>query len=138
MALTTSGMCPLMQVFDMPTSLRFYCDVLGFSVHQAAPEPPDSDWVWLKRGDIDLMLNTMFEREHRPAQPPETRAVGHEDLCLYIGSPDVDGAYAHLTSMGWPAEPPAVQAYGMKQVYLRDPDGYGICFQWSAAPGEGR
>jgi len=25
-----------------------------------------------------------------------------------------------------------VAPYGMKQMYLADPDGYGICFQWTA------
>jgi hypothetical protein len=24
----------------------------------------------------------------------------------------------------------------MKQLYLRDPDGYGLCFQWSDAPAD--
>jgi hypothetical protein len=24
----------------------------------------------------------------------------------------------------------------MKQLYLRDPDGYGLCFQWSAEPAD--
>jgi hypothetical protein len=27
---------------------------------------------------------------------------------------------------------PKVAPYGMKQLYVRDPDGYGICFQWKA------
>lgn len=32
MTITVRGLCPLLQVFDMPTSLRFYRDILGFSV----------------------------------------------------------------------------------------------------------
>jgi glyoxylase I family protein len=27
---------------------------------------------------------------------------------------------------------PKVAPYGMKQLYVRDPDGYGLCFQWPA------
>ena len=27
---------------------------------------------------------------------------------------------------------PKVAHYGMKQLYLTDPDGYGVCFQWKA------
>jgi hypothetical protein len=27
---------------------------------------------------------------------------------------------------------PNVAPYGMKQMSLRDPDGYGLCFQWEA------
>ena len=34
------GICPLLQVFDMPTAIRFYRDVLGFSVH-ATSQPGD-------------------------------------------------------------------------------------------------
>jgi hypothetical protein len=28
---------------------------------------------------------------------------------------------------------PVVQRYGMKQLYVRDPDGYSLCFQWKAS-----
>ena len=38
------GLPPLIQVFDMPTSLRFYCDVLGFTVVSASGERPFSSW----------------------------------------------------------------------------------------------
>ncbi|HUP49498.1 MAG TPA: transposase [Thermoanaerobaculia bacterium] len=33
---------------------------------------------------------------------------------------------------GLPVEAPMVTHYGMKQLYLRDPDGYNLCFQWPA------
>jgi glyoxylase I family protein len=32
MAIDVRGMAPLLQVFDMPTSIKFYCDVLGFEI----------------------------------------------------------------------------------------------------------
>ena len=32
MAIEIRGMAPLLQVFDMPTSIAFYRDVLGFQV----------------------------------------------------------------------------------------------------------
>ena len=44
----------------------------------------------------------------------------------------MDGAYQHLVAQGFEADPPKVAWYGMKQLYLKDPDGFGICFQWSA------
>jgi hypothetical protein len=31
---------------------------------------------------------------------------------------------------------PTVAAYGMKQLYVLDPDSYNLCFQWEAAPPE--
>jgi len=34
MSVDIQGMIPLLQVFDMATSLKFYCDVLGFEIVQ--------------------------------------------------------------------------------------------------------
>ena len=35
-------------------------------------------------------------------------------------------------SKGIALDAPQVAHYGMKQLYLKDPDGYTICFQWKA------
>ena len=43
-----------------------------------------------------------------------------------------EGAYAYLLAQGVRAQPPKVAPYGMKQLYASDPDGYELCFQWSA------
>jgi catechol 2,3-dioxygenase-like lactoylglutathione lyase family enzyme len=42
--------CALLQVFDMNKSLQFYCEILGFTIHESAGEKDDIGWVWLKRG----------------------------------------------------------------------------------------
>lgn len=34
MSIDLRGMTPLLQVFDMATSLKFYCDILGFEIVQ--------------------------------------------------------------------------------------------------------
>jgi hypothetical protein len=44
----------------------------------------------------------------------------------------VDAAYAYLRGTGIELKPPVVAPYGMKQLYLKDPDGYTICLQWRA------
>jgi glyoxylase I family protein len=49
---------------------------------------------------------------------------------LFIGAPDVDAVFAHLRTMGIDVEKPKIAPYGMKQLYVRDPDGFGLCFQW--------
>ena len=131
MAIDLRGLTPLIQVFDMPTSLAFYCDILGFEVHASSAPPPKCDWVWLKLNETELMLNTAYEQEHRPPAPNAVRVAAHEDTCLYFGCPDPDAAYAYLVSRGVEAKPPKVAPYGMKQLYLKDPDGYALCFQWS-------
>lgn len=134
MALDIRGMCPLLQVYDMAMSVNFYCNVLGFTVHATDQntQAPNHNWVWLQRGEIHLMLNTAYEAKHRPAQPDARRVAAHQDTCLYFAAPDVDGVYGHLQEKGIKSEEPKVAPYGMKQLYLRDPDGYGICFQWAA------
>ena len=131
MTIDIRGMAPLLQVFDMPASIKFYCDVLSFEIVNTDGKPlPNCDWVQLKRKDVTLMLNTAYEGPHRPTKPVPNRVAAHRDVCLYFGCPDVDEAYRHLHAMGVEAQAPKVAPYGMKQLYLTDPDGYTLCFQW--------
>lgn len=123
------GLCPLLQVFDMRRSLLFYCDTLGFEVVQQSPAGANPDWVWLRQGAAELMLNTMFELEERPPQMDSGRVSAHHDTALYMNTSDVGGAYAFLLSRGVPADVPVTRCYGMRQTYFHDPDGYMICFQ---------
>jgi catechol 2,3-dioxygenase-like lactoylglutathione lyase family enzyme len=51
---------------------------------------------------------------------------------LFFGCPDVDAAYQELSGKGVRVKEPVVTGYGMKQMYVRDPDGYTLCFQWAA------
>lgn len=136
MALDVRGLTPLLLVYDIPTSLRFYRDVLGFEVVSTSP-PLGEDkchWAWLRLGSADVMLNDTYETDDdRPPEPDRARTAAHEDTCLYFGCPDVDAAYEQLRAKGIKVKEPFVTPYGMKQMYLRDPDGYTLCFQWSAA-----
>jgi catechol 2,3-dioxygenase-like lactoylglutathione lyase family enzyme len=135
MAIRVDGFAPLLQVFDMPRSIAFYRDVLGFQVVQTSrPRAPDDfDWGLLRLGGVELMLNTAYEEHDRPPRPDPSRVAVHDDTALFFGCRDLDAAYAHLRAHGIAAQEPAVASYGMKQVWLRDPDGYVICFQWPAA-----
>ena len=123
-------MTPLLSVFDMPRSLAFYRDILGFEVVRDSGSGDDSSWVWIRLNGIDLMLNDQYEPGHVPDSELAERREWHHDTCLYFGSPDVDGMYDYLRSRNLAVEPPSVAPYGMKQLYLHDPDGYNICFQW--------
>ena len=132
MTIEVRGVVALLQVFDMPTSVRFYRDVLGFEiVRTTTPREGDQfDWGLLRLNDTELMLNTAYEQECRPSEPDAARIAAHRDVCLYFGCPDVEGAYRHLLAHGIEAEAPKVAPWGAKQLYLRDPDGYSLCFQW--------
>ncbi len=134
MSIEVRGVCPLLQVFDMPTSIRFYRDVLGFEIVQTSQRDGDQfDWGLLRLNDAEVMLNTAYEQEHRPSQPESARIKAHSDTVLYFGCPDVDAAYRHLRAHAVDVKEPQTVSYGMKQLYVRDPDGYELCFQWPAA-----
>lgn len=124
------GMCPLLQVFDMAASVGFYTEVLGFEVVETSDPGDHFDWAWLRREGADLMLNTMYESERRPPVPDPSRVAAHKDTALFFNCPDIDDVYRHLRSRDLQVEPPVTRDYGMRQVYLTDPDGYMLCFQW--------
>jgi catechol 2,3-dioxygenase-like lactoylglutathione lyase family enzyme len=135
MAVEVGGLTPLLQVYDMPTSVRFYRDVLGFQVISTSPRLGDDrfHWALLRLGGAELVLNTAYEFDHeRPAEPDHARTAAHDDTGLYFACPDVDLMYEDLRGKGVTVKEPATTGYGMKQVYLHDPDGYALCFQWSA------
>jgi catechol 2,3-dioxygenase-like lactoylglutathione lyase family enzyme len=135
MAIEVRGVCPLLGVYDMPTAVKFYRDKLGFEVVTTSPVmgPDKFHWCLLRLGSAEIMLNTMYEFDNeRPVPPDRARVAAHENTCLYFGCPDVDGAYEELREKGVAVKPPKVARYGMKQLSLHDPDGYGLCFQWRA------
>ena len=133
MSITVKRMTPLLEVFDMPTALAFYRDVLGFEVISKSGVDDNSDWVLLQLANLNLMLNTAYEGDERPPAPDETRVKSHHDTALFFGCPDVDGAYEYLRSRGIDLKPPQNAPYGMRQLYLTDPDGFNLCFQWPIA-----
>jgi glyoxylase I family protein len=134
MGIEVRGVCALLQVFDMPASVRFYRDVLGFEIVDTSKREGDQfDWGWLRLNDADVMLNTAYEQDDRPAAPDSARMAAHSDICLYFGCPDVDAAYRHLQACGVDVKEPKVAPYGWKQLYVSDPDAYLLCFQCPVA-----
>jgi catechol 2,3-dioxygenase-like lactoylglutathione lyase family enzyme len=122
----------LLQVFDMPRSIRFYRDLLGFEVVETSDPGYRFDWALLRLDDAEVMLNTAYEEHRRPAVPDPARMAAHADTILYFRCPDVDAAFEHLRKHGLDVKEPEVAPYGMKQLYVSDPDGYLLCFQWRA------
>lgn len=132
MGLEVRGVTTLLEVFDMPRSITFYRDALGFEVVSSSRAGDDCTWALLRLDDAELMLNTAYDDDRRPADPDPTRVAGHADTGLFFACPDPDAAYTHLRGRGVAVEEPVVREYGMKQLWLTDPDGFRLCFQWPA------
>lgn len=137
MALNIRRVAPLLQVYDMSRSVRFYRDMLGFELVTTSPNLGGEDrfhWALLRLGEADIMLNTAYEfDEQRPAEPDRRRTAAHGDTGLFFECPDVDAAYEEFSAKGLKLKKPHVAPYGMKQLSFSDPDGYGLCFQWRAS-----
>jgi glyoxylase I family protein len=132
MILDIRGLAPLLQVFDMPTSIHFYRDILGFEVVNTSRPGEHFGWALLRLNGVELMLNTAYESDERPPVPDPNRVLGHGDTGLYFGCPDIEGAYKQLHAKGLDVNQPVIRPYGMKQLNITDPDGYNLCFQWPA------
>jgi glyoxylase I family protein len=124
------GTAPLLQVYDMPTTLQFYRDVLGWIVIESSEPGDDADWVWLRWHGIDLMFNTAYEREYRPAQPDDQRIAAHQDTSIYFGCVNIDAFYKFLVEKGVQVNEPSLTKYGWKALYVKDPDNYLLVFHW--------
>jgi len=127
MPVDIKGLAPLIQVFDMPASVHFYRDLLGFELVASSP---GFGWALLRLNGVELMLNTAYEDDHRPPAPEPARVDAHGDTALYFGCPDVDLAYRQLRGLGLDVKEPANTNYGMRQLHVKDPDGFGLCLQW--------
>jgi len=130
MSIKIDGLTLLLSVFDMPTSLKFYRDILGFKVTQDTGQGDNSGWVMIQKDNVILMLNTAYDDDERPAAPDPTHHSVHKDTYLYFQCPNPDAAYEYLKSKSISLDPPTVAYYGVRQLYLQDPDGYTLCFQW--------
>ena len=117
---TIRSLWPLLLVSDMTRSLEFYCETLGFEVVGRAGPAGAPFWCRLQRGSACLML------EWRDADALEPLSHG---VALYFICDDAELMFEELTSSGLRLEPPSTAYYGMKQLFVPEPDGHEICFE---------
>jgi catechol 2,3-dioxygenase-like lactoylglutathione lyase family enzyme len=89
MALDVEGVCPLLEIFDMPRAIAFYRDLLDFKVVATSQPGDDCDWALLKLNNVELMLNTAYEKHERPIAPDPGRVAAHRDTALFFGCRDL-------------------------------------------------
>lgn len=103
-------------VGDVASSLRFYVERLGFSVHFQMGEP--ATYAIVERGAVSLHL-----------MPASQDARGLGASTIYVFASGVDALHAELVATGCPIElAPKDLPYGMRETSVRDPDGNRITF----------
>ena len=119
---TLRTLAPLYFVEDIARSVKFYEHMLDFRLTQAWEPEGRLMWCQMTRNDVGIMLQQICAEDHLP-QP---RGAG---VTLYIHCDDAEDVFLRLQERGVDVDPPITTFYGMKQVYVTDPDGYGLCFQ---------
>lgn len=122
-----------LEVFDMIESVAFYRDLLGFELVFASPEVVTAEgrfshFVRLRRGQVDLMLNTAYDSNERPAGRTEPRWDACKHIALYMECDSVEDLFAEFSARGLKTRPPARTNYGYIGFSTSDPDGYSVTF----------
>ncbi len=82
MDLQVKSMAPLIQVFDMPQSLHFYRDQLGFTLVNRSGETDDCGWSRLRLNGVEIMLNTIKKPETDRLVPTQ-RVMRRTQTCAF-------------------------------------------------------
>lgn len=120
---TVHDLIPLLYVDDVDRSVAFYRDHLGFDIVESWEPDGRLTWCRVERDGASVMLQTACPDEDGSAEE-RGRGVAFFFLC-----DDADAMYEEVTASGLQVDPPTVAFYGMKQLFVKDPDGYGLCFQ---------
>lgn len=111
------GLTPRLPVADLPRSLAFYCDRLGFSVCVRWPGDEPA-FVILERDSASVGLFVSDDADRGKIGSAE----------LYIQVSDARGLHAALREHVEIEWGPEVYSYGCREFAVRDPDGYLVIF----------
>ncbi len=110
-------------VEDMPTMVKFYREVLGFSIREAE----DASNVYLEKDGTLFLLyrrtdfEAMTDHKFHYAKPVN----GHFEIALSVENFDaVDKAFREVTAKGaTPILAPTTEPWGQRTCYIADPEG---------------
>jgi lactoylglutathione lyase len=115
-----SKVTPFFMVTDMPGSLRFYMDGLGFTMKHKWIVEDNLRWCWLDLGGASLMLQSYL-----PTRMP-TEKLGN-GVSLWFDCDDSIALYREFQSRGLDPREPFV-GNGLWDTLIVDPDGYHLHF----------
>ncbi len=121
---------PMLEVDDMTATIRYWTELLGFTVTSEFANDPNGPPVWcnLSRDEVSVMFT--WQPEHAHDDGSTHRSEASLAGSLYFNTGDVDQVFAELRgrpSVG-PIDGPANQPHGMREVHIVDPNGFHIYF----------
>lgn len=97
---------PVLASLDLDQSRVFYGDYLGFETRLQV-----ADYLILERDGAELHFWLCADRRLA------------ENTSCYVRSADTQALHREFVARGLSLEPPAVRAWGMKELYVIDPHG---------------
>jgi len=118
------SLAPLLNVESVPRSIAFYRDHLGFQLMHEWEDQGRIRWASLETADVRLMLN----EPHNCLSDERRERGSYEETVFYFTVEDVDSLHKQLKEAGLSVSNVSNEHYGMREFYLRDPDGYELGF----------
>ncbi len=118
----TMTVVPLLWVKNIEKSIRFY-EEIGFKMSATWQPQDEIQWCRVEFHDAALMLQQINDLD---AKQQISEDYG---IQLYFITENVDVVYHQIRARGIDVSPPKIEFYGMKQVFVSDPDGRTLCFE---------
>jgi catechol 2,3-dioxygenase-like lactoylglutathione lyase family enzyme len=124
--MTATKLIPSLGVSDIERSLDFYRGFFEFEIVDSYDDDGRMGWCWLRAQGAELMLQQLTADQQIRLNP----AIG-QSWVVYIRVDDLDALHAQLKGSGFPASEIGDTAYGTREFFVPDPDGYEL---WISAP----
>ena len=115
---------------DVPASVRFYTDVLGFEVVDRMDDVGATGFASLRNGKAMVMLAS-------PTYIPRAPQVDgrYPQAAYYFYVEDADALRRSVVDACWPASECADRFYGLREFAVVDPEGHVLLFGQDIGPG---
>ena len=126
--MTATKLIPSLGVSDIERSLGFYRAFFGFEIVDSYDEEGRMAWCWLRARGAELMLQQLSADQQIRLNP----AIG-QSWVVYVRVDDIEALHTKLERGGFPVSAITATAYGTREFFVPDPDGYEL---WISVPEE--
>ncbi len=120
---------PMLLCADVPASVRFYTDVLGFEIVDRMDDVGSSGFATVRNGTATVMLTS-------PSYIPRAPKVEgrYPQSMYYFYVEDADALRRAVVDAGWPATDCVDRFYGLREFEVVDPEGHVLLFGQDIGP----